>query len=107
MYRSSSVLEFFIILISWNNPIIVIFGPSEAINLGICSVPNQGTKELYSSLYNPPCRGEYILSPDPSNFYDHLITTMVDDPPSGAWLVIIAPYGSEYYIRIDYSFSSS
>ena len=34
MYRSSPDLEFFIILVFWNNPIIVHFGPSEAIHLG-------------------------------------------------------------------------
>ena len=35
MYRSYPLLEFFIIMISWNNPIISLFGPSEAIHLGI------------------------------------------------------------------------
>ena len=65
------------------------------------SVSDQVTKESSSSLYNPPHRGEYILSSDPSIFYDHLITTVVDVPPSGSWLLIIAPYGAEYSIFID------
>ena len=65
------------------------------------SVPDQGTKESYSSLYNPPHRGESIFSPYPSTFYDHLIATIVDVSLSGAMLLIIAPSGSEYSIRID------
>ena len=35
MYRYSPVLKLFIILIFWNNPIIVLFGPNEAIHIGI------------------------------------------------------------------------
>ena len=69
-------------------------------------VPNQGTRELYSSLYNPPHRGEFILYTEPSTFSDHLITPMVDVPPSGTWLVIIAPSGAEYSICIDSCFYS-
>ena len=65
------------------------------------SVPDQGTKELYSSLYNPPHRGESILSQDPSTLFDHLTTNMVYVTPSGSWLLIIAPYGAESSIRID------
>ena len=58
------------------------------------SVPDEGTKESSSSLYNLPHRGEYILSPDPSTFYDHLTTTMVDVPLSGYCLLIVAPSGA-------------
>ena len=65
------------------------------------SVPGQGTKESSSSLYNPPHRGEYILSPDPSKFSDYLTATIVYVPPSRAWLVIIAPSGAEYCIHVD------
>ena len=65
------------------------------------SVPDLGTKVSFSSFYNPPHRGEFMLSPDPSTFCDHLITTMVDVTPSGAWFVIIAPSGAEFSIRID------
>ena len=32
---------------------------------------------------------------------------MVDDPPAGAWLLIISPSGAESSIRIYYCFSSS
>ena len=71
------------------------------------SITDQGTKESSSSLYNPPHRGEYILSPDPYTFSDHLTTTIVDVPPSGAWLLIISPSGAEYYICIDSCLSSS
>ena len=71
------------------------------------SAPDQGTKELSSSLYNTPHMGESILSPDPSTFYDHLIITMVDVSLSGAWLLIISPSGAEYSIHIDSWFSSS
>ena len=70
-------------------------------------VPEQGTKELPSSLYNPPHRGESIFSPEPYNFYYHLIITMVDVSPSGAMLLIISPSGAESSIRIDSCFSSS
>ena len=69
--------------------------------LASVSVTDQGTKESSSSLYNKPHRGAYILSPDPSTLSDHLTTTMVDVPPSGSCLLIIDPFGSEYYIRID------
>ena len=68
------------------------------------SVTDQGTKESPSSLYNPPHRGESILYTDPSTFSDHLITTIVYIPPSGAWF---DPSGAEYYICIDSCFSSS
>ena len=71
------------------------------------SIPDQGTNESSSSLYNSSHRGEYILSPDPSNFSDHLITTVVDVTTSGDWLLIIAPYGDESSVRIDSCFSSS
>ena len=71
------------------------------------SVPGQGTKELSYSLYNFPHRGESIFSKDPSTFSDHLTTTMVDSPPSWAWLLIITPYGAKSSIRIDSWFSSS
>ena len=65
------------------------------------SVTDQGTKELSSSLYNPPHRGEYILCPELSTFSDHLIITMVDVHPYGAWLLIISPSGAESSIRIE------
>ena len=65
------------------------------------SVTDQKTKELSSSLYNPPHRCEYILSPYPSTFYDHLTTTMVDVSPSVTMLIIISPSGAEYSIRIE------
>ena len=71
------------------------------------SVPDQVAKESSSSLYNPPYRGEYILSPDPSNLSHHLTTAIVDVPTSGAWLLIIAPSGAASSIRIDSYFSSS
>ena len=70
------------------------------------SVTDQKTKELSSSLYNPSHRGGFILSPYPSTFSDHLTTTMVNIPPSGAWLLIIAPFGAKYSILIDSCFSS-
>ena len=71
------------------------------------SVPDQGTKVSFSSFYNPPHRGESILFPDLSNLSYYLITTIVDVPPSGDWLVIFAPYGDKSSIRIDSCFSSS
>ena len=58
------------------------------------SVPDQGTKESSSSLYNPLHRGESILSPDPSTLSDYLTTTIVDVSHSGAWLLILAPSGA-------------
>ena len=41
MNRSSPVLELFIVLTPWDNPVIILFGPSEAIQLGIwvCYLP--------------------------------------------------------------------
>ena len=71
------------------------------------SVPDQGTKESPYSLYNPPHRGESILSPYPFTFSDHSTTAMLDVSPSGAWLFIIDPSGAESSIRIDYCFYSS
>ena len=71
------------------------------------SVPEQVTKESSSSLYNLLHRGEYILSPYPSSFSDHLITDVVDVPPSGAWFLIISPSGAESYICIDSRLYSS
>ena len=65
------------------------------------SVPDQGTNESSSSLYNLPHRGAYILSSDPSTLSDHFTTNLVDFPPSGAWLLIIAPSGAESSIYID------
>ena len=47
-------------------------------------VPNQGTKESSSYLYNPPHKGASIFSPNPSTVYDHFTTTMVDISPSGS-----------------------
>ena len=61
------------------------------------SVTDQGTNELSSLFYNPPHRGEYILSPDPSTFSNHLTTTMVYVPT----------YGAESSLHIDSCFSSS
>ena len=55
------------------------------------SVPDQGTKESSSSLYNPPHRGKSISSLDPYTLSDHLTTTIVDVSSSGAWLLIISP----------------
>ena len=71
------------------------------------SVPDQGTKDLSSSLYNTPHRGESISSQDPSTLYDHLATTIADVSPSGAWLLILAPSGAESSVRIDSCFYSS
>ena len=71
------------------------------------SVPDQGTKASSSSLYNPPHRGESMSSPDPSTSSYHLTTTIVDVSPSGAWLLILAPSGAEYSIRVDSFLSSS
>ena len=71
------------------------------------SVPDQGAKESSFPLYNPPHRGEYILSPDPSIFSENLITTMVDVYPSRDVLLIIAPSGAKASIRIDSCFYSS
>ena len=58
------------------------------------SVPDKGTKESSSYLYNPPHRGEYIFYPDPYNLSDHLKNTIIDVSYSGAWLLIIAPSGA-------------
>ena len=71
------------------------------------SVCDQGTKESYSSLYNPPHKGLYILFTNPSTLSDYLTTTMVDIYPSGAWLLMIHPSGAEPYICIDSCLSSS
>ena len=71
------------------------------------SVPDQVTKESSSHLYNPSYRGEPIFSPDPSTVSDHLITNILDFPPYGAWLLIIAPSGAESSIRIGSCLSSS
>ena len=70
------------------------------------SVPDQGTIS-FSSLYNPPHRGESISSPDPSTLSDHLTTIILDVSPSGAWLLILAPSGAESSVCIDSCFSSS
>ena len=70
-------------------------------------VTYQETKESSSSLYNPPQKGEYILSPYTSNLSDHLTTTILDISHSGAWLLNIAPSGAESSIRIYHCFSSS
>ena len=71
------------------------------------SAPDQGTKESPSSLYNTPHRGAYMLSLDSSTLSEHFKTTMVDVPPSGAWLLIISPYGAKSSICTDSCFSSS
>ena len=71
------------------------------------SVPDQVTKEIFSSFYNPLHRVESILSPDPSTFAYHLTINMVDVSPSGAKLLIIDPSGAKSSIRIDSCFSSS
>ena len=65
------------------------------------SVPDQGTKECSSYLYNPPHRGESILSPDPYTLSEILTTTIIYVSPSGDWFLIIAPSGAESSIRID------
>ena len=70
------------------------------------SVPYQVTISV-SSFYNPPHRGESISFPEPSTFSDHFTTTIVDVSPSGAWLIIIAPYGAKSSVCIDSCFSSS
>ena len=75
--------------------------------LASVSFPDQGTRESSSSLYNPPHRGESILSPDPFTLSDYLTNTIVYISPSGAWLLIIAPSGAESSIRIGSCFSSS
>ena len=79
----------------------------EQLILSYGYVPDQGTKELSSSLYNPPHRVEYIFPPEPSTFSDQLITRILDVSPYGAWLVIIAHYGIESFICIDSCFSYS
>ena len=71
------------------------------------SVPDQGTKEYSSSLYNPPHRDESILSPVPSTFSDHLITNIVDVYSSRYWLLIIASSGAKSYIGVYSCLSSS
>ena len=64
-------------------------------------VPDQGTKDTYSFLYNPPHNGASLLSPYPSTFSDNFTTTVVDIALSGAWLLIISPYGAEAYICVN------
>ena len=43
-----------------------------------------------------------ILSPDPSTFYDHFTTTIVDIDPYISWLLIIDPYASQPFTCVDY-----
>ena len=71
------------------------------------SIPDQGTKELSSSLYNPLHKGLSILSTNPYTSSDHITNTMVDIYTSGDWLIIISPFGAEPSICIDSCFSSS
>ena len=66
---------------------------------------DQVTKEFSSSLYNPPNRGEYILSTETSTLSDHLTNTIVDDSTYGSWLVIIPPSGAESSTRITLAFT--
>ena len=106
MYGSSTALEFFIILMSCKNPIIVLLDQVKQFILVSGCVLYEGSKESSSSLFNLMHRGEYILSPDPSAFSDHLVTTIVDVPPFGAWLIFIATSGSKSSFRIDYLFYS-
>ena len=70
------------------------------------SVPDQGTNESSSSLYNPPHRGESISSPDPYTLSEHLTNTIVDVSPSGARLLILPPSGAKLSVYIDSCFSS-
>ena len=65
--------------------------PAKQFILESGSIPDLGTKELSSSLYNPLHRGMYKLSEDPSTLSNHLTTTMVHVPPYRAWLLIISP----------------
>ena len=69
-------------------------------------VTDQGTKELYSSLYTPPHNGAYILSPNPSTLYENFTSAMVDISPSVYWFIIIDPSGSKLSICIDSCYSS-
>ena len=71
------------------------------------SVPYHGTKESSSSLYNPPHRGKYISSPNPSTVYEHLTTNIVYVSPYGSWLLILAPSGDKSSVCIDSCLSSS
>ena len=68
------------------------------------SVTNQGIIDPLSSLYNPPNCGPSTITLGYFIASNHFITTMVNIAPSGAWLIILAPSGSESSIRIDYSF---
>ena len=67
------------------------------------SVPDKVIKEFSYSLYNKSYKGSSILSPEPYTLSNHFTTTMVDNSPSGAWLLIIAPLGATPSIYI-YSF---
>ena len=102
MDRSSPVIEFFIVLISWYNKNILSYRPSKTINLVYGSVPDQGTLDLSSSLYNTLHMGSNILSPVPSTFSNHLPTKMVDIAPYLLLLLIIDPSGAKSSIYVDY-----
>ena len=100
MDRPTPVFELSIVMIPWDNPISILFGPSEAIRIGILSIPDQGTKYLPSYLHIPLHKGAYIWSPEPSNFYDQFTTIMVDMYPYRTWLLIINPSVSKPSIYI-------
>ena len=48
-----------------------------------------------------------ILYPNPSTFYEHFITIIVDIYPSISWLLIIAPSVAKLSIYVDSCLSSS
>ena len=108
MDRSLPVLEIFIVLIPPGT--IQPFYYLDQVKLFILEsgyVPDQGTKDPSSSLYNPSHKGASIFYPDPSTFSDHFKTTMVDISPSGSWLLIVDPSGYEPSIYVDSCVTSS
>ena len=107
MDRSSPVLEFFIVMILWEIQSFYSLDQVKQFILLSGSVPEKGTNEFSSYLYNTPYKVEYILSPDPSTLSDYFTTTMLDISPSRAWLLIISPFGTKPYICIESYFSTS
>ena len=64
-------------------------------------VPDQGTIDPISSLYNTPHNGPYTLTLDPLIASDHFTTTIVDIYRTRYWLLNISPFGAKYSICID------
>ena len=97
--------QFFTSSFYWSPGKIQSFSSLDQVNLFILAsgyVPYQVTKDPSSSLHNPPHKGASILSPKPTTFSDHFITTIVDIYPSGSWLIVFSPYGSKPSICVEY-----